>query len=282
MVTEVCGVNGDIFVSLCSAPSSGVQDNAVLINKSDIKGWTSTTGVVDGKVKIFASVQYKFARRGYLLTGRNNSNAPTNNFDGSGAIGSYTQGFDFTYFGDNPETVTILSEMNAGRTVAIFETNNERFKIAGRQSGLVVQTATQEVNSDETGGGYRIACLAKANTFMDYLGVYTGVSPNKVFDYDATLEAFDNLTKTQFFTITNITVGATTRITLDNTEKPSVLGVEIGTKVRFKDIIGTVGTDATNGLNGKEFVISEIYEDNVFTITANTTALVYTSGGMVR
>jgi hypothetical protein len=43
-------------------------------------------------------------------------------------------------------------------------------------------------------------------------------------------------------------------------------------------IVGTMGTDATNGLNGKTFVIKNATA-NTFAIDANTTGLVYTSGG---
>lgn len=55
-------------------------------------------------------------------------------------------------------------------------------------------------------------------------------------------------------------------------------GLSNGDIVAIASITGTMGTDATNGLNGKSFVVKNV-TDNTFAIEANTVGLTYTSGG---
>lgn len=55
-------------------------------------------------------------------------------------------------------------------------------------------------------------------------------------------------------------------------------GLANGDVTTFASIVGTLGTDSTNGLNGKTLVISNVTA-NTFCVNANTTGLTYTSGG---
>jgi len=55
-------------------------------------------------------------------------------------------------------------------------------------------------------------------------------------------------------------------------------GLANGDVVAIASITGTMGTDATNGLNSKTFVAQNV-TTNTFCIQANTTGLTYTSGG---
>jgi hypothetical protein len=55
-------------------------------------------------------------------------------------------------------------------------------------------------------------------------------------------------------------------------------GLVNGDIVAIAGITGTIGTDATYGLNGKSFTVKNI-TTNTFAIEANTTGLTYTSGG---
>jgi len=48
--------------------------------------------------------------------------------------------------------------------------------------------------------------------------------------------------------------------------------------VTIAAIVGTIGTDATNGLNGKTYSVKNV-TTNTFAIEANTLGLAYTSGG---
>lgn len=73
-------------------------------------------------------------------------------------------------------------------------------------------------------------------------------------------------------TITAIAVGNPTIIT------STAHGLTAGDVVTIAAITGTAGTDATNGLNGKTFVITHVTA-NTIAINANTTGLAYTSGG---
>jgi len=55
-------------------------------------------------------------------------------------------------------------------------------------------------------------------------------------------------------------------------------GLANGDVVAVASITGTMGTDVTNGLNGKSFVISNVTA-NTFCVNVNTLGLTYTSGG---
>ncbi len=73
-------------------------------------------------------------------------------------------------------------------------------------------------------------------------------------------------------TITAVSIGFPAIVT------STAHGLANGDVVTIAAITGTVGTDATNGLNGKTFVISNVTA-NTFAIQANTLGLAYTSGG---
>lgn len=55
-------------------------------------------------------------------------------------------------------------------------------------------------------------------------------------------------------------------------------GLANGDVVAVAAIVGTMGTDATNGLNGKSLVATNVTA-NTFCVNVNTTGLTYTSGG---
>lgn len=73
-------------------------------------------------------------------------------------------------------------------------------------------------------------------------------------------------------TITAVAVGFPTILT------SAAHGLANGDVVTVAAITGTAGTDATNGLNGKTYVVTNV-TTNTFAVQANTTGLAYTSGG---
>jgi hypothetical protein len=77
--------------------------------------------------------------------------------------------------------------------------------------------------------------------------------------------------------------GAAKTITAATPGNPTILtssahGLSAGDVVTIAAIVGTIGTDATNGLNGKTFVITHTTA-NTIAIDQNTLGLAYTSGG---
>lgn len=79
------------------------------------------------------------------------------------------------------------------------------------------------------------------------------------------------------WSVTGITVGATTDITLNNIAAGGATGqLQVGSVVHFKNITGTVG----GSLNNLDHTITNI-AGNVITISTNTTGLSYTSGGVM-
>jgi hypothetical protein len=77
--------------------------------------------------------------------------------------------------------------------------------------------------------------------------------------------------------------GGAKTITAGAPGNPTILtstahALSVGDGVAIAAIVGTMGTDATNGLNGKSYVITHVTA-NTITVDANTLGLTYTSGG---
>jgi hypothetical protein len=79
------------------------------------------------------------------------------------------------------------------------------------------------------------------------------------------------------------TAGGAKTITAATPGFPTILtsaahGLANGDVVAIAAITGTLGTDATNGLNGKTLVVTNVTA-NTFCVNVNTLILTYTSGG---
>lgn len=77
--------------------------------------------------------------------------------------------------------------------------------------------------------------------------------------------------------------GGAKNITAAAVGNPTILtsathGLANGDVVSIAAITGTLGTDSTNGLNGKSFVVTNV-TTNTFAVQVNSTGLAYTSGG---
>jgi hypothetical protein len=79
------------------------------------------------------------------------------------------------------------------------------------------------------------------------------------------------------------TAGGAKNISAISVGNPTIItsnahGLANGDVVAIASITGTVGTDATNGLNGKSFTV-EHKTTNTFAVNVDSTGLAYTSGG---
>lgn len=283
-----CGINGNLIrLNGCVSPVAGTKDLAYIGDLNDIIGWTKQTSpaLSADYSKVLKSPIMKFTKSFYKIEGKNNSIQAMNNMDGTGMFPKYSHGLNFSVLDISPKIVKQLQKLNNSKFVAVVDTKNGEYLVQGRNGGLVNQTSNADSSSQDTGGTFQIEALStEEKEYADYLQVYTGTSPNFVKDDIASYDNFNALATPQPFDITAISVGATTTtITLDNTTiNPYVLDAEVGTLVTFEGIVGTVGTDATDGLNGKSFAIASVVSNNVFTITHDTSGLVYTSGGTAR
>lgn len=280
-----CGINGDLIrLNECESPSEGTADVALIGKLQDIIRFTKGSNIpAEISSRVYNGAKLKFTKKFFQLEGRNDSIQGMNNFEGTGVLGKYSHDFNFQVYSDEPEMASRLQELNNGKAVAIYQTNNQKFKIAGKDSGLVTQTGNQDTSLADNGGTYAITMKAKAKSYTDYLAIYAGTLPTSTYNYESTQQLFDTLKTPTKWAISAISVGTTTTITLSDTlDNPYVNEAEIGTLVRFEGIVGTVGTDGVNGLNNKSFAIATIIDNKTFTITAVTTGLVYGSGGTAQ
>jgi hypothetical protein len=280
-----CKYTGDLVrKNTCLSPQSGTNDIAFIASIKDIVKWTKGLNVpVEEAEQVFRRPIMKFTKKFYKIEGRNNSIQGMAEFDGTGSFGKYTHQLNFSVYEDSPIITARLRELNAEKIVSVIQTNNKQFKILGKDSGLIVQTNSQDTSSEDTGGTYTINALGKASAFPDHLAVYSAELPNSVYNFELSQTEFQLLKDATKWPISAIAVGLTTTITLnDTTNNPFVDEAEIGTLVYFEDIVGTVGTDLTRGLNGKSFPITSIINNKTFTISADTTGLLYSSGGTAQ
>jgi hypothetical protein len=280
-----CGIDGDLIrLNGCVSPVAGTKDLAYIGDLNDIIGWEKQTSpaLSSDYSKVYKSPVMKFTKRFYKIEGKNNSIQAMNNMDGTGMFPKYSHGLNFSVLDISPKIVKQLQKLNNSKFVAVVDTKNGEYLVQGRNGGLVNQTNNADSSSQDTGGTFQIEALStEEKEYADYLQVYTGTSPNFVKDDIASYDNFNALGESQPFDITAISVGTTTTITLDTAINPYVLEAEVGTLVTFAGIVGTVGTDV-DGLNGKTFAIASVVSNNVFTITHDTTGLVYTSGGTAK
>lgn len=134
-------------------------------------------------------------------------------------------------------------------------------------------------------GGHVLATYIRGRHYADLSGLYSNFQDGAFKNY-----AEDGGTRK--CTIATITPGATTSLQIDTANHPVHLHRE-GYPVKFTGIVGTVGTDPTNGLNydnvrNNQYFLklisateAELYEDDAFTTPVDTTSLAYTSSGIM-
>jgi len=284
----ICGLDSDLTrENACESPVAGTKDLGGLINYNDVKGWKKQTTPLlptTGKFqKVFNMPDMKFTKRAYKIEGKNNSIQLNDNLNGTGMFNQFTHALNFQVLGDSAFLAKAIEELSAGKFVGVVATKNQNIKIIGKVGGLVVQTVVLDSSSQDNGGTYKIESLSTDEPGLcDFMETYTGTSPNFVIDQNLTNANFQSLFEAQPYPITGITIGTTTRIDLDAATLPYVNEAKVGDLVTFNGIVGTVGTDAIDGLNGKTFAISAIIDSNTFEIAQDTTGLVYTSGGTAK
>lgn len=172
-------------------PVAGLKDRAILINRSDIVTHVFDT---DNPLKV-SDLVLKTGAKGYLIEGINNtlksrdSSAPT-------TIGvSFTHEFDFVVLEAGPDAVQVAQEINFGRYVAVYEDNNNHFRIKGLNAGMKPTANGSDSENVDLGGSYAITLSsALEKGFSNFLFVEDATVPETpVYDYEATKAAFEAL-----------------------------------------------------------------------------------------
>ncbi|MGL4781743.1 MAG: hypothetical protein ACRCXN_13070 [Bacteroidales bacterium] len=279
----VCAYKGAIKdASACGeAVVAGIEDVAILFSRAHVTGYTYATPTVEGGAvigqisKVITAVQFGFTKSGSILVGTNNDK------EGGGMYENNAHKHVLNFKAKNPGAVVTdrIAKMckTPGGVVAVVKTKagSENYRILGRVGGLMVATATNEFHNQDTLGGFQVNGEAAATAFPDYLGVWSGTVPDQTWDETLSAELFNSLLRKQWFDIANIVAGTVTTIQMDTT---TVGNAEVGEKVEFRNIVGTIST----ALNGLSFAISKIVNETTFEIALDTSALAYSSGGEAR
>ena len=172
-------------------PVAGLKDRAILINREDI---VTHVFDVNNPLKV-SDLVLKTGTKGYLIEGINNtlkgrdSSAPS-------TIGvTFTHEFDFVVLEAGPDAVQVAQELNYGRYVAVYEDNNNQFRIKGLNAGMKPTANGSDSENVDLGGSYAITLASdKEKGFSNFLFVEDVTNPETpVYDYAATKAVFDAL-----------------------------------------------------------------------------------------
>lgn len=179
----------------CTPLTGGTDDNLILVNYEDLLAnpYTYETnvptqlGIAQKYINAIARVP---GTRGYLFKGRNNSINAVKEATNEGLNPVFTQRLNFLAFEENGQVEALIEQLAGGKVVAFYESNRE-FHVLGAKYGLRFQTGTSDTNDAETLGGFRISLQSvKEGEFGKRIGVWTGTSPNQVYDYAASKAIF--------------------------------------------------------------------------------------------
>lgn len=134
-------------------------------------------------------------------------------------------------------------------------------------------------------GGHVLQTYINGRGFQDLSGLYGNYQ-------DGAFKNYAENGGTRSCSIQTVTPGASTTLQIDTGSHPAHVHRE-GYAIKFNGITGTVGTDATNGLNydsvrDNQYYLkltsateAELYLDDAFTQAVDTSGLSYTSGGIM-
>ena len=181
----------------CSPLPGGAGDKLILLNFNDILGYTvETNAPTSAGDKYIDAITRAVATKGYLFEGQNNSINPVK----TGERGTYwlekTTTINFIAFDDTGIVEKTVEDLGNSLVVAAYESNGE-YHIVGLEGGMLLQTATSDTNDADARGGFSLVLTAtKESEYSKRIGVWTGTSPNQVYDKAASKVVFEGLLTT--------------------------------------------------------------------------------------
>lgn len=172
----------------CKPLAAGTKDRLILIPYDDILAIVTDAT----RPKVVTGITLKSGKKGFLFEGYNNSTAIREGIVPGKYNLAYKHELDLVAFGVQPADMAVLEAVNAGRYVAITETNNKLFKVLGANAGLRATKNDNDTANKDTGGANEATLASEDEAgYAEFFQKLVG-TPG-VYDYAATRTAFDAL-----------------------------------------------------------------------------------------
>lgn len=181
----------------CTPLAGGVNDKLILVNYDDIAGFTYSLDMplnnIESK-KYITAVARETGSRGYLFEGLSGNTIIARKGATRGDIfPEFSQEVEFIALSENGSVEALIETLAKSKVVAFYESNNE-YHVLGANSGLFLSTTASDSSNASERGAYRIVLQGtKEGEHGKRLGIFTGTSPNFVYDKVATKAIFDGL-----------------------------------------------------------------------------------------
>lgn len=152
-------INHDFLYDCDNPPVAGLDDIALLINRSDIDFIKSTINAEHNN--IIESIVLKAGKKANVVQQRKTSFTGTNvaQVEGTYSVGT-TQTFAFVAFANSAEEKAALDNILNGSFVAIIKNksaaDNAKYEVLGWATGLQTPTLTKDYVAEESAGVYAI------------------------------------------------------------------------------------------------------------------------------
>lgn len=149
----------DFLYNCENPPVAGLEDEALLINRSDIDFTKSTTDA--DNPNIITSIVLKAGKKANLVQQRKDSfnGTKVDQVEGTYSNGT-TQTFAFVAFANSAAEKAALENMLNGSFVAVIKNkaaaDNSRYEVLGWNTGLKTPTLTKDYVAEESAGVYAV------------------------------------------------------------------------------------------------------------------------------
>lgn len=143
-----CKLTEGVSLECDEAILPGVRDRLILINFDDFKAGTLTMDLTNDVLA--TNLTLPVGVNAYAFIGEGIE--PNENLAGDEFQRLYRHETRFRIFKDDPATKQTVLKLTRGKVVAIVETNNDRFEIFGKDSGLIcTEYANNRADAAEVG-----------------------------------------------------------------------------------------------------------------------------------
>ena len=139
------------FVLSCTEPLiPGTEDDILLVNKSDISGYT-----VDAtNPMLVTDIALKVGKQFFKFEGQNMSVEPKSRLVLTRYSRLYEHEARFKIFANTPEAKLQVDKIIKGEVVALIKSKGGSWELFGKDIGLKVTEMERDPNNTDTGGAY--------------------------------------------------------------------------------------------------------------------------------
>lgn len=147
----VCAKISAGFAISCTDPLiPGTEDDILLVNKSDVVGYTEDVG----NPMLVSAIDLATGTMFYRFEGQNMSTEPKSRLVKTRYNNFYEHEARFKVFANTPAAKLQLDKLMKGEVVALIKSKAGAWEIYGKDIGLKVLEMERDPNNADTGGAY--------------------------------------------------------------------------------------------------------------------------------